>query len=57
MVARSSSPTLADVGYDDVLSIEHEDPMMGAVEGVERVGRVAARRDRQPAAPARMQSR
>jgi len=27
--------TLADVGYDGVLSIEHEDPAMSAVEGVE----------------------
>ena len=27
--------TLADVGYDGVLSIEHEDPAMTAVEGVE----------------------
>ena len=28
--------TLADVGYDGVLSIEHEDPAMSAVEGVEK---------------------
>jgi sugar phosphate isomerase/epimerase len=28
--------TLAQVGYDDVLSIEHEDPMMPALEGVEK---------------------
>jgi sugar phosphate isomerase/epimerase len=27
---------LADVGYDGVLSIEHEDPAMSAVEGVEK---------------------
>ena len=28
--------TLAEVGYDGVLSIEHEDPAMSAVEGVEK---------------------
>ena len=27
---------LAAVGYDDVFSIEHEDPMLSALEGVER---------------------
>jgi len=32
---RSFVTTLADVGYDGVLSIEHEDPAMSAVEGVE----------------------
>ena len=32
---RSFVSTLADVGYDGVLSIEHEDPAMSAVEGVE----------------------
>ena len=47
----ASSSTLADVGYDGVLSIEHEDPAMSAVEGVERVGGVAAASDRRPAAP------
>ena len=47
---RAFVATLADVGYDGVLSIEHEDPAMSAVEGVERVGRAAAPRDRRPAA-------
>jgi len=28
--------TLAEIGYDGVLSIEHEDPAMSAVEGVEK---------------------
>jgi sugar phosphate isomerase/epimerase len=32
---RSFVSTLADVGYDGVLSIEHEDPAMSAIEGVE----------------------
>ena len=32
---RSFVATLADVGYDGVLSIEHEDPAMSAVAGVE----------------------
>ncbi len=27
---------LAAVGYDDVFSIEHEDPMLPALEGVEK---------------------
>ena len=31
-----STATLAAVGYDDVLSIEHEDFMMSAVQGVEK---------------------
>ena len=47
--------TLADVGYDGVLSIEHEDPAMSAVEGVEKsvalLRRVlGAQRERDPAA-------
>lgn len=33
---RAFVATLADVGYDGVLSIEHEDPAMSAVEGVEQ---------------------
>ena len=33
---RAFVATLAEVGYDGVLSIEHEDPAMSAVEGVER---------------------
>ncbi len=41
---------LAAVGYDDVLSIEHEDPMMPALEGVEKsvalLDRVAFNRPR-----------
>lgn len=47
--------TLAEVGYDGVLSIEHEDPAMSAVEGVEKsvalLRRVlGTRRERDPAA-------
>ena len=52
----SSSSRWQRVGYDGVLSIEHEDPAMSAVEGVEEVGRAAARRDRRPAAPRALQS-
>ena len=33
---RAFVAALADVGYDGVLSIEHEDPAMSAVEGVEQ---------------------
>ena len=45
---------LAGAGYDDVLSIEHEDPMMPALEGVEKsvalLERTAFNRPRQRAA-------
>ena len=43
--------TLADVGYDGVLSIEHEDPAMSAVEA-SKIGGAAASSDRRPAARA-----
>jgi len=53
---RSFVATLADVGYDGVLSIEHEDPAMSAVEGVEEsvnlLRRVIGDRSQRTHAPA-----
>jgi sugar phosphate isomerase/epimerase len=53
---RSFVAALADAGYDGVLSIEHEDPAMSAVEGVEEsVGllrRVVGDRSQRTHAPA-----